>query len=237
MRALSGELFYKKELVGCVLLPLLCLCSHSPCGADTPDQRITYSRQPSNSTLARTNPEASREAAAVRAAKLTVSNAQGEYEQLEKDREAEEAKLGKRELDGGEEERPGKRQKEDNGGEEEEMEIEMDMDDDDDDEGECLYHILGYKGWNEGHPCSSEVDYRRLNKRSGRMCRSGWRADASRCLYSSEMEEPSGTVSVSEEKGPDGDTDHMADSNVDTRGRQLVTLSALYPSSPPSSEV
>ncbi|KAI9638557.1 RNA-binding domain-containing protein [Dioszegia hungarica] len=111
MRALHGELFYSKEL------------------------KITYSRNPSNSTIARTNPDASREAAAVRAAKLTVSNAQGEYEQLEKDREAEELKAlgGKRNLEDGDQgdgEPAAKRAKGDEA-DDEEMEIEMDMDDED----------------------------------------------------------------------------------------------------------
>lgn len=63
-----------------------------------------------------------------------MSNAQGEYEQLEKEREAaEEAKLGKRVLEDGEEEPAAKRAKGDQG-DDEEMEIEMDMDDEDESE-------------------------------------------------------------------------------------------------------
>lgn len=100
-------------------------------------QNITYSKKPSNATVERTDPSQSREAAAVQAAKLVVSRAQGEYEALEKEKEKEqeggEGSSGqKRDLDNGDEEgRAGKKAKtetqDDDGGE---MEIEMDEDDD-----------------------------------------------------------------------------------------------------------
>ncbi|TXT13751.1 hypothetical protein VHUM_01118 [Vanrija humicola] len=89
------------------------------------DLRISYARNPSNATLARTNPALSKEVAAVAAAKLVVSHAQSEYEQLEKDRDA--AAAGKRELDAGEEPAAKRaRHAED----EDEMEIEMEDDED-----------------------------------------------------------------------------------------------------------
>ena len=103
-----------------------CLCFVS--------QRITYAKKPSNATLARTDPSASREAAAIQAAKLTVSRAQGEYEALEKEREEEESKVdggaGKRELDDGQGGPAAKRVKNDVDGDDEEMEIEMEDDED-----------------------------------------------------------------------------------------------------------
>nr|ODN96858.1 hypothetical protein L204_03569 [Cryptococcus depauperatus CBS 7855] len=99
MRGLNGQMFYNKEL------------------------RITYAKTQSHATLARQDPAASREAAAIKAAKLTVSRAQDEYEQLEKERHDEEAGLAgeKRPLeDGADEEGRGKRIKND-----EEMDIEI----------------------------------------------------------------------------------------------------------------
>ncbi len=90
-------------------------------------QRISYAKNPSNATLARSDPSASRDAAKIAAAKLVVSRAQGEYEQLEKERE----KDGKREADdGGEAGRESKRLKGEDGGDDEEMEIEMEDDED-----------------------------------------------------------------------------------------------------------
>ncbi|OCF35254.1 hypothetical protein I317_01379 [Kwoniella heveanensis CBS 569] len=120
LRGLTGELFYNKEL------------------------RISYAKKPSHATLARQDPSLSRDKAAIEAAKMVVSRAQGEYEQLEKERENEDAALRgeKRDLpeaadgDGGagEGERQSKRMKgaeaeEDE--DEEEMEIEEDDEDDD----------------------------------------------------------------------------------------------------------
>ena len=84
-------------------------------------QSIAYARKPSNATLARTDPSLSREAAAIEAAKMVVSRAQGEYEALEKER--------KRELEEGGEERVAKRAKAD-ADDEDEMEIEMEDDED-----------------------------------------------------------------------------------------------------------
>lgn len=83
----------------------------------------------------------------MRAAKLTVSNAQGEYEQLEKDREAEEMKAlgGKRNLEDGDQadgEPAAKRAKGDEA-DDEEMEIEMDMDDDDAEGEYCFGSDVG----------------------------------------------------------------------------------------------
>ncbi|ODN89199.1 hypothetical protein L198_06522 [Cryptococcus wingfieldii CBS 7118] len=108
LRGLSGESFYSKEL------------------------RISYAKSPSHATLAHEDPTSSREAAAVQAAKLTVSRAQDEYEQLEKERHDEEAGVSgggeKRGLEDGEEGRGAKRvkgEKEDD----EEMDIEEDSDD------------------------------------------------------------------------------------------------------------
>jgi hypothetical protein len=75
-----------------------------------------------------------------------VSNAQGEYEQLERERDAaEEAKLGKRALEDGEADPAAKRAKGDADGDDEEMEIEMDMDDEDG-EGESALPIWGLLG-------------------------------------------------------------------------------------------
>lgn len=88
-----------------------------------------YAKKPSNATLAREDPSKSREAAAIKAAKLVVSNAQGEYEQLEKEREEQEAGLGKRQLDDAEAGPNAKRAKQDEG-DDEEMEIEMEDDED-----------------------------------------------------------------------------------------------------------
>jgi hypothetical protein len=94
--------------------------------------------------LTRLDPSASRDAAAIRAAKTVISNAQGEYEQMEKEREREEAMVTggaageKRELDDEQAgDRAAKRVKSDANGDaedEEEMEIEMD----EDDEGESV---------------------------------------------------------------------------------------------------
>jgi hypothetical protein len=101
----------------------------------TDSQAISYSKKPSNATLARTDPSLSREAAAVQAAKLVVSRAQGEYEALEKEKEDADARVAsgqKRDLEGGEGEggeRAGKKAKT-SGGEEDEEEMEMDEDDD-----------------------------------------------------------------------------------------------------------
>lgn len=109
-------------------------------------QNITYSKSTSNATLARTDPSLSREAAAVQAAKLVVSRAQGEYEALEKEKEDAEAKTGqKRDADGdvdGDEAggRAGKKAKTED--EEEVMEIEMD----EDDEGKLLDLDLAWPG-------------------------------------------------------------------------------------------
>lgn len=112
-------------------------------------QRISYARNPSHATLARQDPEASREAAVIRAAKMTVSNAQGEYEQLEREKIEEDLRLagnamGKRELDEPEDGPAGKRVKQEGqgagaGGDDEEMEIEMEMDDD---EGESIVAMM-----------------------------------------------------------------------------------------------
>jgi hypothetical protein len=92
---------------------------------------IQYSKKPSNATLARTDPSLSRDAAAVQAAKLVVSRAQGEYEALEKEKEDADARVAagqKRDLDGeGGEERAGKKSK---ANDEDEEEMEMDEDDD-----------------------------------------------------------------------------------------------------------
>ncbi|WVF72460.1 hypothetical protein IAT40_007275 [Kwoniella sp. CBS 6097] len=114
LRSLTGELFYNKEL------------------------RISYAKKPSNATLARQDPSLSRDKAAMEAAKMVVSRAQGEYEQLEKERENEDAALRgeKRDLaegDGEDGEREKKRLKADavaDDEDEEEMEIEEDEDDD-----------------------------------------------------------------------------------------------------------
>ncbi|KGB80260.1 hypothetical protein I307_05747 [Cryptococcus deuterogattii 99/473] len=105
LRALTGETFYNKEL------------------------RISYAQKPSYATTTRQDPSASREAAAIQAAKLTVSRAQDEYEQLEKERHDEEAGLlgEKRGLEDGDEERGAKRVKQED---DEAMEIEMDEDED-----------------------------------------------------------------------------------------------------------
>ncbi|WVW83312.1 hypothetical protein I302_105331 [Kwoniella bestiolae CBS 10118] len=117
MRGLSGEMFYDKEL------------------------SITYSKSPSNTTLSRLDPSLSRDKAAMEAAKLVVSNAQGEYEQLEKEREADEAALRgeKRDLaeDGDEGGRESKRLRGDTLPEEEDEE-EMELDDEDDDDQPSL---------------------------------------------------------------------------------------------------
>jgi hypothetical protein len=65
---------------------------------------------------------------------LVVSRAQGEYEALEKEREEQEAGLGKRGLEDGQGEPAAKKIKTDEEDDEEEMEIEME----DDEDGECL---------------------------------------------------------------------------------------------------
>jgi len=110
-------------------------------------QRISYAKNPSNATLARSDPSASRDAAKIAAAKLVVSRAQGEYEQLEKERE----KDGKREADdGGEAGRESKRLKGEDGGDDEEMEIEME----DDEDGT----FLPYDGEGEGAESGSAAE-------------------------------------------------------------------------------
>ncbi|WWC61308.1 uncharacterized protein I303_103889 [Kwoniella dejecticola CBS 10117] len=123
LRGLSGEVFYNKEL------------------------SISYAKTPSNATLSRQDPSLSRDKAAIEAAKLVVSNAQGEYEQLEKEREADEAALRgeKREasdVDGaadGDDQRDTKRLKGDsNAVAQEEEEEEMELDDDEDDDQPSL---------------------------------------------------------------------------------------------------
>lgn len=70
------------------------------------------------------------------AAKLVVSRAQGEYEQLEKEREDQEAGLGKRGLEDGQGGPTSKRARRDE--DEDEMEIEME----DDEDGECNRALL-----------------------------------------------------------------------------------------------
>ncbi|KAK4689964.1 hypothetical protein P7C73_g142, partial [Tremellales sp. Uapishka_1] len=113
MRGLSGSAFYSKDL------------------------RITYAKRPSNATLAQTDPSLTRDAAAVKAAKLVVSNAQGEYEQMEKEREMEEGglKRGLEEADGGggSGERDAKRQKA--GADDDDMEMEIEVEDEDEEDG------------------------------------------------------------------------------------------------------
>ncbi|WWD15764.1 hypothetical protein CI109_100186 [Kwoniella shandongensis] len=116
LRSLTGETFYNKDL------------------------RITYAKKPSSATIARTDPTASRDAAAIEAARMVVSRAQGEYEQLEKERELEDAAIRgdtvpgaggeKRGLEGEGEGRVSKRVKGNEVEEEEEEEMEMDEDDD-----------------------------------------------------------------------------------------------------------
>ena len=95
---------------------------------------ITYARTPSNATIERTDPSASREAAAIKAAKLTVSRAQGEYEQLEKEREEAEngPANGKRELEDGDGQSGPAAKKQRPSGEDEEEEMEIEMEDDED---------------------------------------------------------------------------------------------------------
>ena len=77
---------------------------------------------------------------------MTVSNAQGEYEQLERERVEEDMRLagqamGKRELEDGAEEGPaGKKAKiGGSGAEEDDEDMEMEMDDEDDADGEYCY--------------------------------------------------------------------------------------------------
>ena len=67
----------------------------------------------------------------MKAAKLVVSRAQGEYEALEKEREAQEAGLGKRGLEEGDAGPEPKKVKTD---EDEEDDMEMEMEDDEDGE-------------------------------------------------------------------------------------------------------
>ncbi|WRT66956.1 uncharacterized protein IL334_003921 [Kwoniella shivajii] len=117
LRGLSGEVFYNKEL------------------------SISYSKAPSNATLSRQDPSLSREKAAMEAAKLVVSRAQGEYEQLEKERENEEAALRgeKRDLDqdestAQEDGRESKRQKGDEDAVPDEDEEEMEIEDEDEED-------------------------------------------------------------------------------------------------------
>ena len=158
MRGLTGEMFYDRDLVRAT--PFHCLnWSQRPRWPSsrqlpvpnqqglTGPQRITYARNASHATLSQADPESSREAAAVRAAKMTVSNAQGEYEQLERERVEEDMRLagqasGKRDLDTdadadaheGAEGPAGKKAKTEHVEEDEDMEMEMD----EDDEGACL---------------------------------------------------------------------------------------------------
>lgn len=117
LRALTGETFYNKELVRAFFRHHLLKTNRK--------QRISYAQKPSYATTTRQDPSASREAAAIQAAKLTVSRAQDEYEQLEKERHDEEAGLlgEKRGLEDGDEERGAKRVKQED---DEAMEIEMD---------------------------------------------------------------------------------------------------------------
>lgn len=117
LRALTGETFYNKELVRPFFKHHLLKTNHK--------QRISYAQKPSHATTTRQDPSASREAAAIQAAKLTVSRAQDEYEQLEKERHDEEAGLlgEKRGLEDADEERGAKRVKQED---DEAMEIEMD---------------------------------------------------------------------------------------------------------------
>lgn len=70
------------------------------------------------------------------AAKLVVSRAQGEYEQLEKEREDQEAGLGKRTLDDAEGGRDSKRARR----EEDDDEMEIEMEDDEDGQSSLKYH-------------------------------------------------------------------------------------------------
>jgi RNA recognition motif-containing protein len=125
LRGLSGEQFYGRNLVRTRLHPSTIPHFY----ALLTIQDIVYAKKPSNATLAREDPSKSREAAAIKAAKLVVSNAQGEYEQLEKEREEQEAGLGKRQLDDAEAGPNAKRAKQDEG-DDEEMEIEMEDDED-----------------------------------------------------------------------------------------------------------
>lgn len=103
-------------------------------------QNIAYSKSASNATLARLDPTQSREAAAVQAAKLVVSRAQGEYEALEKEKEDEEARGAKRDAeedadDGAEASaRAGKKARTAGQPEEEEETMEIEMDEDEDGE-------------------------------------------------------------------------------------------------------
>ncbi|GFZ46295.1 hypothetical protein JCM24511_04542 [Saitozyma sp. JCM 24511] len=148
MRGLTGERFYDRDLVGGYVFsasfppipPRLAMESenrnlHLPAPARL-CSRISYAKKPSNAYIARTNPEASREAAAIAAAKTVLSRAQGEYEQLEREREADEAgAAGGVKRAGEEAEGPaGKRVKREGEEEEEEMEIEMDEEDEDEEE-------------------------------------------------------------------------------------------------------
>lgn len=130
LRGLTGETFYNRELARLFIsLPAIKL---------TRKQRISYAKKPSYATTARQDPSASREAAAIQAAKLTVSRAQDEYEQLEKERHDEEAGfLGeKRGLEDEGDERGAKRVKQED---DEAMEIEMD-------EGQSIPHFVGVTG-------------------------------------------------------------------------------------------
>jgi hypothetical protein len=99
-------------------------------------QNITYAKSKSNATIAREDPTRSKEAEALRAAKLVVSRAQGEYEALEKEREDQEAGLGKRALEDGESGADGgpasKKVKRESGAEDDEEEMEIEMEDDED---------------------------------------------------------------------------------------------------------
>ncbi|WVQ98482.1 hypothetical protein IAU59_005608 [Kwoniella sp. CBS 9459] len=128
LRGLTGESFYNKQL------------------------RISYAKKPSNATLARQDPSLSRDKAAIEAAKMVVSRAQGEYEQLEKERENEDAALrgekrdlaadGDADADGAGEDgqggRESKRLKKDNVDAEDEDEEEMEIEEDDDDDKPTL---------------------------------------------------------------------------------------------------
>jgi len=137
LRGLSDQLFYKKALVS--------LISHIDMPQGWRQKAISYSKKPSNATLARTDPSLSRDAAAIQAAKLVVSRAQGEYEALEKEKEDADARVAqgqKRDLDGEGEERSGKKAK--TGGDEDEEEMEMDEDDD----GRSPFDLLWVRmGW------------------------------------------------------------------------------------------
>lgn len=91
--------------------------------ADT--QHIAYAKNPSNATLAREDPSKSKEARAIEAARVTISKAQGEYEQLEREKAG--GINSKRAPDADVEDRASKKAKTED---DDDMEIEMEDDDD-----------------------------------------------------------------------------------------------------------